>query len=78
MVYCNYIKNTENSVTYAYGGLTKDITGELVFHFKTDVIEIVKTPDMEDAPSRHIKRLYGAQKNNFSKGVFKDKISYES
>lgn len=78
MVYCNYIKNNDESVTYAYGGTVEDISGEVTFHFVTDMIEIVKTPKTEDAPKRHIKRLYGMHKNNFLKGVFKEKIAYES
>lgn len=78
MVYCNYVKNTNDSVTYAYGGTVNDITGEVVFRFTEDAVEVTKVPKTEDAPKRHIMRLYGAQRDNFRKGIFKEKISYES
>lgn len=78
MVYCNYVKNTNDSVTYAYGGTVNDITGEVIFCFTEDVVEVTKVPKTEDAPKRHIMRLYGAQRDNFLKGIFKEKISYES
>lgn len=78
LVYCDYKENTEDTATYLYGGDCEDITGIIVFHFNSDVIEIVKEPDVEPAPMRHIKRLYGTQRENFKKGIFKEKISYES
>lgn len=78
LVYCDYKENTADTVTYLYGGVYEDVTGIIVFHFKDDVIEIVKDPDVESAPMHHIKRLYGAQRENFKTGIFKKKISYES
>ncbi len=78
LVYCDYKENTADTVTYLYGGDYEDVTGIVVFYFEDDVIEIVKEPDVEPAPMRHIKRLYGAQRENFKTGIFKKKISYES
>ncbi len=78
MVYCNYIKNDNETVTYAYGGIVDDITGEVVFHFAKDAVEVTRTPIIEDAPKRHIMRLYGMHRDNFLKGIFKEKIAYES
>lgn len=67
LVYCEYKENTADTVTYLYGGDYEDITGLVVFHFEEDVIEIAKEPDVEPAPMRHIKRLYGIQRE-FQKG----------
>ena len=78
MVYCKFIEGNDKYVRYAYGGIVSDITGEIMFNFRDDVIEILHTPKKVDAPARHIKRLYGAQRDNFRNGVFKEKISYES
>ena len=78
MVYCDYIKHDNTSVTYAYGGTVEDLSGELKFHFIKDAVEVVKKPETEDAPMRHIMRLYGKHKANFVNGIFEDKISYES
>ena len=77
LVYCDYKENTKDTVTYSYGGSIDDITGILVFHFIDDIIEIAKEPDVEPAPIRHIKSLYGIQRKNFKKRIFKKKISYE-
>lgn len=77
MVYCDYIKNDDKTVTYAYGGDVNDISGELVFHFDKDTIEIVKLPETDNAPERHIMSLYGMHMDNFKKGIFKQKICYE-
>ena len=78
LVYCDYKEHTEDSVTYAYGGDFEDITCIFVFFFNDDFIEIAKKTKTEPAPMRHIKSLYGTQRENFKKGVFKKKISYES
>ena len=78
MVYCDYVKHDDNSVTYRYGGRVDDISGIVIFHFVDDMIEVTKTPDTEDAPKRHIISLYGIQRENFKNGIFQDKISFES
>ena len=43
-----------------------------------DLIEIVKAPDKEDPPVRHVSWLYKKHRNNFKNGIFKKKISFES
>lgn len=77
MVYCNYIRNSESSVTYAYGATVEDITGELVFDFKNDMIEINKDPEKGSVIPNHIKRLYGKYKKSFKNGLYPRKIAYE-
>lgn len=77
MVYCNLKENTETTVTYMYGATIYDITGELVFHFHEDKIEIVTPPKKAEVYIKYIKRLYGKQRENFKNGIFKEKISYE-
>ena len=78
MVYCNYIDNDKDSATYAFGALASDITGQIVFFFKSDEIEIIKVPEGDMAPKRHIDRLYLREKENFLNGVFRKKIAYET
>lgn len=78
MVYCDYISNINNTVTYAYGSRVDDITGKVIFDFSSDVIEIINSPNSsEDAPVRHIKRLYTKHRNKFKNKIFNKKISYE-
>ena len=78
MVYCDYISNTNNTVTYAYGSRVDDITGKVIFDFSRDIIKIINSPkNSEDAPMRHIKRLYTKHRNKFKNKIFNEKNSYE-
>ena len=47
MVYCNYVSNTDCTVTYQYGARADDITGLLVFRFSEgeEGFEIIKEPE---------------------------------
>ncbi|HJC49133.1 MAG TPA: hypothetical protein H9754_00905 [Candidatus Anaerostipes avistercoris] len=78
MVYCNYKSHNKETATYAYGGTVDDITGELVFYFQKDAVEIIKEPLNGNAPMRHIMSLYGAHRKQFKSGCFKKKIAYEA
>lgn len=78
MVYCNYVKHTDDTVTYTYGETTDDITGELVFHFgEEEGIEIVREPKVHGVIIRQIHSLYGKHRKEFKQGIFKEKIAYE-
>lgn len=71
MVYCNYISNTNDTVTYSYGQTTDDITGELIFHFgKEEGIEIVRKPEKYGVIGRQIHSLYGMHRKEFKQGIF--------
>ena len=79
MVYCNYKEHTRETVTYAYGENTGDITGVLKFHFgEEEGIEIVKKPEKYPVLIRQIHSLYGIHREEFKNGIFKEKIAYEA
>ena len=78
MVYCNHISHDNRTAVYAFGAYDSDITGELVFSFLDDKINILKKPETEMAPIRHIERLYRREKAAFLDGHFKNKIAYET
>ena len=78
MVYCNYLENDKQSVTYLFGAYASDITGKIRFSFLEDKIDLIEEPQKEMAPKRHIERLYRREKRNFLSGVFKKKIAYET
>lgn len=78
MVFCNYITDNKDTVTYAYGGHPSDITGEIVFAKDGSFFEIVKEPEREEVFVRSIKMLYSKYKNAFAKGTFEKKLSFES
>jgi hypothetical protein len=78
MVYCDYRSHTDDTATYAYGETIDDITGVLVFHFgKEEGIEIIKKPERHGVIGRQINSLYGIHREEFKKGIFKEKIAYE-
>ena len=77
MVYCDYEKKTNSTVIYSYGGDTKDVTG--LIEFKTDGsgYRVIKEPEKSTVYARSLIRLLGKYKSDFSKGEFREKISYE-
>lgn len=78
MVYCNYKSHTQDSVTYAYGQTIGDITGEVIFFFKEENgVEVVKKPEKHLVIMRQINSLYRRNRDEFKKGIFKEKIAYE-
>ena len=77
MVYCDYISNTGNSVTYAFGGLVQDITGVIKFNLPDGSFDIEKEPEKSHVSIRYIYSLFNKYRADFLKGVFKPKISYE-
>ena len=79
MVYCNYKSHTDDTVTYVYGENIGDITGELKFHFgEEEGIEIVEEPKKHPVLIIQIHSLYGMHREEFKKGIFKEKIAYEA
>lgn len=77
MVYCDYRQHDENTVTYAYGGETSDISGLVRFDLDGKGFELVKEPEKSVVHTRSLMRLYGKYKSDFSKKNFGKKISYE-
>ncbi len=77
MIYCDYISDTGDSVTYAFGGLVTDITGILTFNLSDGSFEIEKDPENSHVAIRYIIRLFFKYREDFLQGIFKPKISYE-
>ena len=79
MVYCEYKGHDNQTATYAYGQTIGDMTGELIFHFgEEEGIEIVKKPEKHQVIGRQIHSLYKKHREEFKKGIFKEKIAYEA
>ena len=76
-VYCDYISDTGDSVTYAFGGATDDITGIVTFNLSDGSFDIEKEPDNCHIPIRYMYSLFFKYRDNFYQGIFKPKISYE-
>lgn len=76
-VYCNYISDTGDSVTYAFGGLLDDITGIVTFNLAEGWFEIEREPDKEHVNIHSMFSLFFKYRNDFTQGIFKPKISYE-
>ncbi|WP_194608772.1 hypothetical protein [Clostridium vitabionis] len=78
MVYCNLIEHNESTVTYAYGENISDITGEIVYDFKNNEINIITRPKKHPVLIRQAQSLFGGHRKEFLNGVFKEKIAYEA
>ncbi len=78
MVYCKFKTKTSDTVTYLYGETIDDMSGELVFLFKEDAINVAREPDKYPVLERQIHSLYGMHRDEFRSGIFKDKIAYEA
>ena len=77
MVYCNLIKYDNSKVIYDFGGDAQDISGRFEFDYINSELTIIKEPDTEMAPLRHIHRMLRMNQPEFKKGRFKEKMSYE-
>lgn len=78
MVFCDFIEKTDKTVKYAFGVTPEDVSGEFVFDFVEKKLDIIKAPKTEDAPIRHLYRLLRMNQEEFEKGNFKKKMSYET
>lgn len=77
MVYCNLKQKSDNSAIYSFGMSTDDITGEVVFYTEFTQPSILKQPKKEKANNIIMNKLVVKYKEQFSKGIFPNKISYE-
>lgn len=77
MVYCNLMKKNKDEVVYAIGGTTSDITGELIINYKNNTYIIAKEPDNSKVYDRHVSAMVYRSMEQFNKGIFPDKLSYE-
>lgn len=77
MVYCDFIRATDSTVVYRYGGLPSDLTGRVSFNRDGSGFTIEKRPEETIAFERHLKSIYGANKKMFKEGKYKNKLSYE-
>lgn len=78
MVYCNLIGHDSKSATYTFGARTDDITGVVRFNYLEDTFDILKLPEREEPPVRHIEWLYLRERSFFRNGRFKPKMSFET
>lgn len=77
MVYCNLKQNNNDSAIYFFGMSTDDITGEVVFYANSIQPSILKQPTNGNATNITMNKLVVKYKEQFSKGIFPNKISYE-
>ena len=78
MVYCNYLRNTDSVVEYIFGETTDDLTGNVVYDYKQDIMNIIKEPDDCPVMPRHLQSVFRKHRNEFINGELKKKIAYEA
>lgn len=77
MVYCNLEKVNGTKILYSIGGFSDDITGKLLVDFKAQEYDLLEEPKNSKVYDYFIERLLRKHQENFEKGVFKKRISYE-
>lgn len=77
MIYCNLKSSDGNSATYNFGLRMDDFSGIVIFHKDNNEPEIIKLPKEEKVALALIRKLYVRHREEFSKGIFKEKLSYE-
>ena len=78
MVFCDFVKTENNKIIYAFGGTSKDITGELAIAPSDPLsFEVTKDPENCKVSLRHIEYMIGRHIQEFKKGMYPPKMSYQ-
>ena len=77
MVYCDFVSANNNEIVYLIGGRTDDITGKLVIHMDDESYELVSPPEKSKVYDPLIASMLRRNIDNFKKGIYKKKMSYE-
>lgn len=78
MVCCKFFKLLETTVLYYYGVVPSDMSGMIEFNLDGSGFRIIQEPEEETVHLRSLNLLYRKYKGDFEKGIFKQKISFES
>ena len=78
MVFCDFVKTENNKIIYAFGGTSKDITGEgAIAPSDPPSFEVTKDPEISKLSLRHIEYMIGRLIQEFEKGMYPPKMSYQ-
>lgn len=78
MVYCNFIKATNEKIIYNIGGSVNDITGELVIRPSDGLpFEITKQPENSAVSPIHIEFMIERHIQELKKKNYPKKMAYE-
>ena len=77
MIYCNLKNSDGNSATYDFGLRTDDLSGIVIFYKDRIEPEVVKLPSQGERAILLLSKLNAHHRRDFSKGIFKEKLSYE-
>lgn len=68
----------KDTVTYYFGAYDEDITGEVIFGTSDNSFEILKQPEKYIVFKRSVIKLFLKYKKEFAKGIFREKICFQS
>ncbi|MBQ7118491.1 MAG: hypothetical protein IJN88_09800 [Clostridia bacterium] len=78
MIYCNLKQKDKNSAVYFFGTEIEDITGEVEFYTDFSQPKILKQPLKNEVKANIFNKILIKYKKDFVKGIFNQKISYET
>ena len=78
MVFCNFVKAEDNQIIYAFGGTSKDLTGELVITPSDPLsFRVIKEPENSKVSQRHIEYMIGRHIQELKKKMYPPKMAYQ-
>ena len=77
MIYCKLKKRGDTSAIYLFGKTVGDITGEAEFYSSLAQPSVLKQPQNGTVPDRWLAMVAVKYQEQFEKGDFPEKISYE-
>lgn len=77
MIYCKLVSSDNNSATYNFGIRTDNLSGSVIFHKDSNEPEVINLPEKGEEAMFWLRKLYVRHRDEFSKGIFKEKLSYE-
>lgn len=77
MVYCDFLSQQDNILTYAIGGLVDDITGKLIVDIDDFSFEVVEKPHNSMVFERHIRAMLYNAMTRLRNGEKIERLAYE-
>lgn len=78
MVFCDFVKTENDKIIYAFGGTSKDLTGELIIAPSNPLsFEVTKEPENSKVSTRHIEYMIGRHIQELKKGMYPPRMAYQ-
>lgn len=77
MVYCKLVNSNEQLAVYDFGMDADNLSGSVTFYKDSNEPEVTQLPKEGEKVLIWLRKLNARHRGEFSKGIFKEKLSYE-